>query len=85
MITITNLSGIHSETVEPQVHATAPVVNTQSKKKFWRRMLHSKNLITAQSSTGGEAQISTDELWNLMVAADPKLAAPEDIKPTLKK
>lgn len=77
MKTITGLTGSVSAAAVAQAHIQPTVSNTQSKKGFWRRIRHSKNLITAESSTGGLAQISTDDLWTLLESADPNLKPPE--------
>ena len=76
MTTISNLNGTPATTQPAMEHAGKQVKNTQSQKGFWRRINHSKNVLSFESSAGGLVQIPISELWKLGETHDDKLKAP---------
>lgn len=79
MIKLTNFTAETTPLQEPLEHADTPVQNVQSGKWGWRKIKHSKNLITAESSSGGSVCFVIDDLWKMLECHDPKLCVP---KPT---
>jgi len=82
---MTSLSKLSASIITPdataQSHAGKTVSNTQSKKGFTRKILHSKDLLTFQSSNGGSVQINISELWALAESNDPLLCVPKPAIP----
>jgi hypothetical protein len=76
MKSLCNLTATCNEAAKPAEHVATPMQNVQSQKGFWRRLRHSKNLITAESSAGGSVQLSVSELWTLLENHDSKLKTP---------
>ena len=76
MTEITNIYGIANPVLQPAAHASNAIQNVQSKQGFWRKIVHSKDLITLESSTGGHVQIPIAELWKLGESNDANLIPP---------
>jgi len=77
MTTISNLTGTANAAQPAIAHAGKLVKNTQSQKGFWRRIKHSKKVLSFESSAGGLVQIPIAELWKLGEAHDGNLKTPQ--------
>lgn len=77
MKTLQNLNAGKLSDAPAMNHAGKSAKNSQSVKGFQRKITHSKDLLTFQSSIGGNVQISISELWALAESHDPLLRFPE--------